>query len=359
MYIATYAIDIAALFYLIGLLHNSTTLHSTRKKPLLAATVLTVIIILSEAGTIFTNDTSMSLRSINIFCNVLGFALTPLIPIAISLIFDKRILSTHKFLLVPTLINIVATVLSPLFKYIFYVNASNQYIRGDYFFIFISVYIFNFLFLIICTLDVGKKHNYHIAKKMILLSLFTIIGTSIQIVYPLAYSSWHCITLSLFLYFLLMSQFDNSFDILTGLYNRVAFENASKEIVRAKVFSIIVLDIDDFKSINDTYGHDRGDAVIKAVAAIIRESFYKHYTCYRIGGDEFYILSNETDQEKIELQLKAMTNALVEMRGKGNPLPTVSYGYSIFRGGDNADFNINLKEADDQMYHYKKVHKAT
>lgn len=46
------------------------------------------------------------------------------------------------------------------------------------------------------------------------------------------------------------------------------------------------------------------------------------------------------------------------MREKDYPLPTVSYGYSIFRGGEKPDFNKILKDADDQMYNFKKIHKA-
>lgn len=358
MYTATYFIDIAALFYLMGLLYSSTALNNYRKKPFLVAIILTVVIILSEAGTVLNSNGILNLRSINILCNVFGFALTPMIPIAIILIFDKMILRTHKLLLIPSLINIIATVLSPLLRFIFYVDANNQYIRGDYFFIFITVYIINFLFLIIVTLEVGKKCNYPIMGKMVALSLFTIIGTSIQLLYPLAYSSWHCVTLSLLLYFLLMSEFDSSFDTLTSLYNRATFDKATKQIPETKAFSVILLDINDFKSVNDTYGHDYGDTVIKAVAEIIRKSFNKNYTCYRFGGDEFSIIGNETDKEKIEHQLRIMTNNIEEMREKGNPLPTVSYGYSIFPGGENLDFHKILKEADDQMYHYKKIHKA-
>lgn len=358
MYIATYVIDIAALFYLMVLLYSGTSLNSYRKKPFLIAIILTIIIILSETGTVFAGNGSLHLRSINVLCNILGFSLAPMIPVAITLIFDRRILKTHKFLLVPTLINIVATVLSPLFKLIFYVDANNQYIRGDYFFIFIAVYIFNFLFLVVRTLDVGKKYNYPIMWKMVALSVFTIVGTSIQLADPSAYSSWHCVTLSLFLYFLLMSEFDGSFDTLTGLYNRATFDKAAKETVSPKAFSIIILDINDFKSINDTYGHDYGDRVIKNVAGIIRESFNKHYTCYRFGGDEYSVIGNETDQDKIEYHLRTMTDALDQMRKNGNPLPTVSYGYSISKGGEKPDFYKTLKEADDQMYHFKKLHKA-
>lgn len=357
MYIATYLIDTAALICLGGLILTSTAINLERKKPLLMGIVLTIIIIFSEAGTIFSHNGNINLRNMNIISNVLGFALAPLIPIVITLIFDRRILTSHKFYLIPTVINAAATLLSPLFGYIFYVDAANQYGRGDFFFIFISVYFINFMILIFSTLDVGKMHNYPIMKRLLALSLFTIMGTSIQLIEPLAFSSWHCVALSLFLYFLILSEFDSSFDTLTNLYNRTAFDKAAKEIIRSRPFSVIILDINDFKTVNDTYGHDYGDQVIKIVAKVIRESFGKTYTCYRFGGDEFSVLSTETDHEKIEFQIKMMTDALKEIRGTGLVLPTLSYGFSTYQGGACGDFNQILKEADDQMYHYKKAHK--
>lgn len=357
MYTATYIIDIAALFYLMRLLYSSTALNNQRKKPFLIAIILTIIIILSESVTVLTENGSLNFRSINILSNILGFALTPMIPISIALIFDRMILRMNKLWLIPNLINIIATILSPLFRFVFYVDEYNLYMRGDYFFIFIIVYFMNFMFLVIVTLEGGKKYNYPIMG-MLALSLFTILGTSIQLVYPLAYSSWHCVTLSLLLYFLLMSEFDSSFDTLTSLYNRATFDKATKQLEATKAFSVIILDINNFKSINDTYGHDYGDSVIKAVAEIIRKSFNKHYTCYRFGGDEFSIIGNELDKEKIEHQLRIMTNNFQEMREEGNPLPTVSYGYSIFQGGEKLDFQKILKDADTQMYHYKRINKA-
>jgi diguanylate cyclase (GGDEF)-like protein len=358
MYAVIYIIDIVALLYLIWLLNISTTINSYRKKPFLIGIILTVIIILTQVGTFFTENASVSLRGINIICNVLGFALTPIIPVVITFIINKTLYRKHKILLIPTLINIAAALLSPLLKIIFYVDVNNRYFRGDYYFIFIAVYFINFVLLVISTLDIGKKYNYPIARKMVALSLFTIAGTSIQLVYPFIYSTWHCVTLALFLYFLLMSEFDSSFDTLTGLYNRAAFDNATKQFIRPKKFSVIVLDINDFKSINDTYGHDYGDKIIKTVAEIIKKSFNRRYTCYRLGGDEFSIISNETDQKRIEFQLRKMTNSLAKMREEYNMLPTVSYGYSIYREREKLDFNKVLKEADDQMYKYKKVHKA-
>jgi len=89
MHTATYIIDVAALFCLIGLLYSSTVLNTERKKPFLIAIFLTVVIILSEVGTILANNMNLNLRNLNILFNILGFAFTPMIPIAITLIFEE------------------------------------------------------------------------------------------------------------------------------------------------------------------------------------------------------------------------------------------------------------------------------
>jgi diguanylate cyclase (GGDEF)-like protein len=356
-YLATYSIDIVALLFLYGLLHSSNMLNNNRKKPFSCGIALTILIILSEAGTLLAGG-STALRGLNIFCNVLGFALTPMIPIALTAISDSRIFQTSRFLLLPTCINAVAAVFSPLFGWIFYVDGNDRYKRGDFFFIFVAVYLVNLVFLLIGTLRAGRIHHYPIQGKMAALSLFAVAGTSIQLAAPSVYSSWHCVTLSLLLYFLLLSEFDSSFDTLTGLYNRAAFEKATKQMTSRKAFSVIVLDVNNFKSINDTYGHDYGDTVLKAVAEIFRKSLDNHYMCYRIGGDEFYMIGRETSREKIECQLGRMTDALAKERENDGRLPTVAYGYGIFRGGAALDFQKVLKQADERMYASKKLQKA-
>lgn len=357
IYMATGSIDIIALLFLYALLHKGNMLNDDRKKPFLFGIVLTIVIIFSEAGTIWASDGSTGVRDFNIFCNLLGFALTPVIPIDLITIFDIKIFQTHKSLLLPTGINLAVVALSPSFGLAFYVDANNHYERGNSFFIFVAVYAINFIFLVISTLRTGETYHYPIKREMIALSLFTVAGTSIQLVVPSVYSSWHCVTLSLLLYFLLLSEFDSSFDTLTGLYNRAAFEKAAKQMTSRKAFSIIVLDVNNFKSINDTYGHDYGDTVLKAVATIIRGSFDNRYTCYRVGGDEFYMICQETRQEEIEDQLRGMTKALAEERKSDNCLPTIAYGYSVFQGS-KLDFKEILREADEQMYNFKKLQKA-
>jgi diguanylate cyclase (GGDEF)-like protein len=358
MHIATYLVDIAALGCLMGLLYSDTALSTERRRPFLAAALLSVVAILSEAGTIFASPDQLNLRSWHTFFNAVGFAISPVIPLAITLIFSRGLFRTRKLLLVPTLLNLLTAALSPRFGLIFSVNAQNQYARGGFFFIFVTAYVTNLVLLILITLQVGKTSNYPMAGKLAALSVFTIAGTSIQLLYPTVYTTWHCVTLVLLFYFLLLAEFDSSFDELTCLYNRAAFDQAVRQMGASEPFSLIMLDIDDFKAINDTYGHDCGDGVIKTIAAVIRASFGKGYTCYRVGGDEFSIIGGETEKAGLERQLEQFATNLAAARTPGQLLPTVSYGYSIFPGGSRLDFSQVRQEADDQMYRCKRTHKA-
>lgn len=356
-YSATHFLDLAALCFLAGLIHSTTTLNRSRKKPFLVGIMLTVLVILAEAGTVLLG-TFPNLRSLNIFCNLLGFALTPLIPLAITLILDRGILPRRKLIFVPTALNLLAVVFSPRFNWIFHVSSHNGYARGRYFALFIVVYLANLLFLAAGTLEIGKRHNYPLRGKLLVLALFTIGGTSIQLIFPSVHSSWHCVTLALFFYFFLLSEFDSSFDALTGLYNRSSFDRAVRNLGDAGGFCLIMIDIDDFKLINDAQGHDVGDQVMRSVAEVVRRAFGREYTCYRFGGDEFAVIGSETEPGRVEDRLRAVVSGLEDLRRQDAQLPTVSYGYSVVGWGEQLDFHRVFKEADDQMYRSKREQKA-
>jgi diguanylate cyclase (GGDEF)-like protein len=319
--------------------------------------VLTALIILSEAGTIFAGEGNANLRILNISCNIFGFAVSPVIPIILIAIIDLKLFKTNRLIMLPSFVNILATALSPWFGFVFYVDVNNHYERGEYFLIFVAAYLINLIILLVNTVKKAEEYNYPIKAKTIALSLFVVAGTSIQLLFPYVNSSWHSITFSLFLYYFMLSDFDGSFDTLTRLYNRAAYEKATNKLDSRNPYSVIVIDINNFKGINDTYGHDFGDAVLKKVTSVIRKSFNKGCSCYRVGGDEFHIISRETDPKILESQLKDMTNNLEKERRNDSRLPTVSYGYGIFRSEKMTSFKDVNKEADDQMYYFKKTQK--
>ena len=128
-YITLYTMDLVALLFLSGLLHSNNLLEIHRKRSFSFGIFFTMMVILAEVGTIVASMGGPELRGLNIICNVIGFAITPVILIVLSAIFDTRTIKKYLYVLLPTILNFILTILSPFFGYIFYVDANNNYER--------------------------------------------------------------------------------------------------------------------------------------------------------------------------------------------------------------------------------------
>jgi len=142
-------------------------------------------------------------------------------------------------------------------------------------------------------------------------------------------------------------------DALTGAYNRrYLVQKLEEEIERAKrygnEFSLILLDIDHFKKINDRYGHNAGDIVLKGVVKMIKERIRKVDTLARWGGEEFIIMLPNTPVEKAVILAEELRENLSKMTIPGIEKVTASFGVAGYRPGDTVDSLV--KRADDLMY---------
>ena len=149
-------------------------------------------------------------------------------------------------------------------------------------------------------------------------------------------------------------------DILTGLQNRRAYyEISSREYQRLlryhRDFSVIMVDIDDFKEINDNYGHHEGDSVLKSIAFIIKENIRENDYAFRLGGDEFLILLPETNEEKAYHLAERMRSEIENIK-----LQSTTYTYRISSSFGISQFienDVNLeavaKRADEALYQVK------
>ncbi len=150
-------------------------------------------------------------------------------------------------------------------------------------------------------------------------------------------------------------------DSLTGLPNRSFFSQLlSQGIAESKryerCFALLFLDLDRFKIINDTLGHDAGDELLKEMARRLTEALRETDTLARLGGDEFVVLLPEMNDEK---QLSAVAKKILSTVGRpfhlaGQDLRvTVSIGISVFPT-DGEDEQTLVKNADIAMYHAKE-----
>jgi len=141
-------------------------------------------------------------------------------------------------------------------------------------------------------------------------------------------------------------------DGLTGCLSYRAFRDALEaEAVRAKrylrPFSLIIADLDSFKSINDTYGHDVGDQIVRGVVRAFRTGARAPDLVGRIGGDEFAILLPETTSVRVEQVARRLQ---MHVRESKMPVPvTVSYGTATWFGSGD-DLEDVIRRADQALY---------
>jgi diguanylate cyclase (GGDEF)-like protein len=151
-------------------------------------------------------------------------------------------------------------------------------------------------------------------------------------------------------------------DPLTGLYNRQYLSEYAKQAIdRTKRHDsnliLIFIDIDNFKYVNDNFGHEEGDKVLKRVGDIFRKSFRKYDVLVRYGGDEFIVFLEEKKYNETEIMknLDQLVQRIEKSLGKFKI--SASYGCSFSpKEADNIQDLIKL--ADERMYSQKKKKKC-
>ncbi len=150
-----------------------------------------------------------------------------------------------------------------------------------------------------------------------------------------------------------------STDKLTGLFNRNKFyEIISNEIERAKRYnrplSLIIFDIDHFKKINDTFGHNIGDYVLKTIATIIKKNIRKNDTPFRWGGEEFIVLTPETDINGAATFAEKLREAVENYKFDKVVKVTISLGVAQYDPKKDKDIDSLINRADEALYKSKE-----
>lgn len=150
-------------------------------------------------------------------------------------------------------------------------------------------------------------------------------------------------------------------DGLTGMHNRRYFDDALREYLAAfkridKPIGMIILDLDHFKKVNDTHGHDVGDEVLRQVSICLQEFTRYHDVVARLGGEEFAILSpNINDRQLFDLadRIRRAVAQLMINTGNVTVKVTVSAGVAIWDGHETGD--DLYRRADKQLYEAKRA----
>lgn len=149
-------------------------------------------------------------------------------------------------------------------------------------------------------------------------------------------------------------------DPLTGVGNRVALEQSiarETELSRrhGQTMSVIMLDMDHFKNLNDTYGHQAGDAALKATALLLREQLRNVDMVFRFGGEEFVLVLSNTGLEATAVvaeRIRAAIQNLCFLVGEKQVRLSASLGYATYQSCESQE-NL-LRRADQALYQAKR-----
>lgn len=146
-------------------------------------------------------------------------------------------------------------------------------------------------------------------------------------------------------------------DTLTGLYNRsklgIILNNELERSDRfGHLFGFVILDIDLFKSVNDTYGHQIGDSVLVEISNIIKNHIRSTDTAFRWGGEEFVIIYLETDEEEVLSLSEKLRTDIENHLFQYVTNQTVSIGATVYKEGDD---NISITQRADKALYQAKV----
>ena len=142
-------------------------------------------------------------------------------------------------------------------------------------------------------------------------------------------------------------------DPLTGLHNRRGMQLFLEELQTMRTeFAVLLIDIDLFKRVNDTYGHDQGDAVLKNLAGHMKGNFRDNDICCRMGGEEFAVLMSTADRDAVFNAAERLRKTVAQSSTNGLDPVTISIGIA-FWPDDSEHIKEVFKHADNRLYQAK------
>ena len=350
-----FAIIFFAIFIMIimkFMLHNDEMLEEETKKKLNTVATNIILASIAEWMGVKMDGLPMWTRPYHILIKTTELALAPIIPFMCAEIVGR----IDRWRLVRWLLIVhgCAEILSAFGGFIFYVDEHNFYHHGEAYWIYILSYVIGIGTFILVVVD-ESRHQYGMQRAlMMLLPVFAIFGLLFQYVGSGIKVIWLCASIDVLLMYILYLEMTQNLDALTHLLNRRCYESRISSLREDVV--IFYFDVDDFKCVNDTYGHAYGDLSLSVVGKEIQHIFAKEGMCYRIGGDEFAAITQITAKDA-ESYSTAFFREIEQERAKDARLPFVSVGYAHFDPKrDNIADAIN--KADEMMYAYKHQNKA-
>jgi diguanylate cyclase (GGDEF)-like protein len=256
-----------------------------------------------------------------------------------------------------TFLHLLALGVNHFYPFHFYIaDPGNTLVHGNFYILHIFISYSPLLFILydmIFSFKDFKKSQYLLTLIFLFLNGA---GSVVDIITGTTTLIWPCFATALLYAYFFVIRTDSKIDCLTGIGNRYAFNEFISKLASQSVkesYSIVIIDMDHFKEINDTLGHAEGDNALRDMAAIIKGYVRHSDFAARYGGDEF-VLAAKTEDD-IEKLIKRIERAM-EIQNEKHIRPytlEMSYGYDVYTAGQSRSITEFLNHVDSLMYQHK------
>lgn len=281
--------------------------------------------------------------------SALGYSLRPLIPYFLLLLFKSFRPRQLLAISIPAVLNVLVA-FSALFCGIsFSYTPDNEFVRGPLGYMPFLVAGFYMLMLLTYTLYEYRNGGFNEALIVSAIAMLGFLSTVLESVFHLQFIQNPSIATSITFYYLFLHSNQSNRDALTGALTRRRFYlDANKH--KNSLTAVVSLDLNDLKTLNDCYGHIKGDEALVTVANIAKRYTNARTSFYRVGGDEFMMLCYRTEENRVRQMIAGIQADLQKTEYR------CAIGYAM--QGHPRDFDSTCLAADHMMYEDKRRLKA-
>lgn len=273
----------------------------------------------------------------------------------------EHIIKKFRYYVYPALLSILLVVTSPLTGLVFHLNSDNIYQRGPLFLILLLTEYFYFIATFFFIALNKRRIERGIFVPLLLFPIPPVIGGILQGLFYGVTLVWNGMALSMLIVYITIQNRILNTDYLTGLFNRRQLDDYLNRKIgdHTGKFSVMMIDIDDFKRINDRYGHYSGDRALISAANILRNSLREDDFISRYAGDEFVVIMNTTDRTDLENAVdRIRENIKKQNKSRSYPFEIdFSIGYDTYESCEGMTLEQCIKHVDSLMYREKKTKK--
>lgn len=329
--------------------------------------ILNILLLVFEAFSLIVNNIdNNTYRIINYSLNFIVFLLTPLIGFLWAIYIDHKIFDKQNgkrqylIFLSPFLLGAVLLFLNLFYPILFSISQNNVYSREPLIMVNFSTLFIIMLYVTYLVIANKSKMSKSTYIGVLLFLLFPVIGGILQMLYLGVATIYSTFSMGVFSTYIAFETIGTSRDNLTGLFTRKKASEYIKELKYKRVnFGVIMIDLDDFKELNDSYGHNEGDKFLIHFGEILMTTFNKASIVSRFGGDEFIIVKEEFVLEDLEFYKRAIYIELNKNSASNNLAEgfKFSIGCSVYNNGTIKTEEELVVEADNHMYLNKSDNK--